>query len=291
MKTNAVKQRKKMPGVVQLDSQRGSITVMIAFLLPIMLLMLVLVVNINHMIFQKIRLQNIVDACALSAAAVQAAGLNEIADLNRDLMTESQKIERILAGGVWHNYSHARDAKNFFSNGSSGVLDWIYKYQMEANQYYAAQADNAARHVKDKNLAQAFLRARHNTSELAGFKTEKYSYFFLYYLATDTSKAPPRPTRRWRNPDNPRYAGDHDGVYYMPGKRRLPKPDFFEIPYRLEKQATTIADYDIVLPAHDFPLGNLFFGGVPALHAKAAAKPAGGYIAQGIPNYRALLVN
>lgn len=291
MKTKAVKHRKKIQNVAQLDNQNGSITVMIAFLLPVMLLMLVLVVNINHMIFQKIRLQNIVDACALSSAAVQAAGLNEIADLNRDMMAESRKIARILSGGVWHNYSQARNAKSFFSNGSSGVLDWIYRYQMEANQYYAAQADNAARHVKDKNLAQAFLRARHDTSELAAFTTERYSYFFLYYLATDTSKAPPRPTRRWRNPDNSRYAGDHDGVYYLPGKRRLPIPDSFELPYRLEKRSTTISDYNIILPAHNFPLGNLFFGGVPPLHAKATSKPAGGYITRGIPNYRALLVN
>jgi len=275
----------------RLRSQEGSITVLIAFLLPIMLLMLVLVVNINHLVFQKIRLQNIVDACALSAAVVQAAGLNEIADLNRDMMAESRKIARILADGAWHNYSQARNAKNFFSNGGSGVLDWIYKYQMEANRYYAAEADNTARQVKDKNLPRAFLRARHNTSGLARFKTRKYSYFFVYYSATDTSKAPPTPTRRWRNPDNPRYAGSHNGVYYLPAKRTLPLPDSFEVPYKLEKRSTTIADYEIMLPAHDFPLANPLFGGVPALWARATAKPAGGYISSGVPEYRALLIN
>jgi hypothetical protein len=273
-----------------LNNQRGSITVLIAFLMPIMLLMLALVVNINHMMIQKIRLQNVVDACALSAAAVQAAGLNEIADLNRDMMAESRKINRILSGGIWHNYGHARNAKNFFSNGSNGVLDWIYKYQMEANQFYSAQADIAAKQVKVKNLPQAFLRTRHNATGLAGFRTDKHPYFFIYYSAIETSKAPPTPTRRWRDPDNPRYAGTHNGIYYLPGKRKQPLFDTFEVPYRLEKRSTTVADYDIILPAHNFPLANALFGGVPALRAQATAKPAGGYISRCVPQYRALLV-
>jgi hypothetical protein len=275
----------------RLHNQNGSITVLIALLLPVMLLMLMLVVNINHLVFQKIRLQNVVDACALSAAAVQAAGLNEIADLNRDMMAESRKILRILSGGTWHSYGQARNAKNFFSNGSSGVIDWIYKYQMEANQYYAIQADGIAHQVKNKNLPGAFLNTRHNTNRLAGFRTSKYPYFFMYYSAPDPSKAPPIPTRRWRKPDNPRYAGGHNGVYYMLGKRTAPLPASFTVPYRLEKRSTTIADYDIILPPHDFPLANALFRGVPALRARATAKPAGGYISSGVPRYRPLLVN
>lgn len=276
---------------VRLRNQDGSITVLIAFLLPIMILMLALVVNINHLVFQKIRLQNVVDACALSAAAVQAAGLNEIADLNRDMMTESRKIRRILAGGVWHSYSQARNAKNFFSNGSSGVIDWIYKYQREANQYYASQAHRVAIRVKDNNLPRAFLYPRHDTSRLAEFRTKKDTCFFIYYSAPDPSDAPPTPTRRWRKPDNPKYAGSHNGVYYLPGKRTLPLPDFFEVPYKLQKRSTTLADYEIMLPTHDFPLANALFHGVPALHARASAKPAGGYISNGDPKYRALLIN
>ncbi len=276
----------------RLHNQNGSITVLIALLLPILLLMLMLVVNINHLIFQKIRLQNVVDACALSAAAVQAAGLNEIADLNRDMMAESRKILRILSSGIWHSFGQARKAKNFFSNDRTGVIDAIYRYQMEANGYYANQADRVAHQVKKKNLPQAFLSARHNTSRLAGFKPlKKYPYFFRFFSAPDTSKAPPFPTRRWRNPDNPKYAGSHNGVYYMLGKRTLPLFASFMVPYRLEKRSTAIADYDILLPAHDFPLANTLFGGVPALRAKATAKPAGGYISSGVPRYRPLLVN
>lgn len=276
---------------VRLRNQNGSITVLIALLLPIMLLMLVMIVNINHLVFQKIRLQNIVDACALSAAVVQAAGLNEIADLNRDMMAESRKIQRILAGGIWHSYSHARNAKNFFYKKSGGVIDWIYKYQMEANQQFASRADAVARQVKNKNLPRAVLNKGYDTSQLAVLKPDKNTYFFRYYLMPDTSKAPPLPTRRWRNPDNPKYTGSHNGVYYFLGKRTLPFFDFFMIPYRLQKRSTTIAKYDIMLPAHDFPLANALFRGVPALRARATAKPAGGYISSGVPKYRALLVN
>ncbi|MEZ4568676.1 MAG: pilus assembly protein TadG-related protein, partial [Desulfobacterales bacterium] len=113
---------------------------MVAFLLPVMLLMLMMIVNINQLVFTKIKLQNTVDACALSAAAVQAAGLNEIADLTGEMAYESAKAQWFLSSGTWHNFSFAVSARNFFYNSKSGVLDHIRRYQKEANAYFAAKA-------------------------------------------------------------------------------------------------------------------------------------------------------
>ena len=57
-----------------IGNQKGSIIVMIAFLLPVMLLMLAMIVNISQLVFTKIKLQNTVDACALVAADVDRRG-------------------------------------------------------------------------------------------------------------------------------------------------------------------------------------------------------------------------
>ena len=51
------------------EGERGSVTVFVALMLPILALMIFLVVNIGQLVFEKIRLQNTADACALSAAA------------------------------------------------------------------------------------------------------------------------------------------------------------------------------------------------------------------------------
>ncbi len=153
---------------------QGSITVMIAFLLPIMLLMVMLIVNINHLVFTKIKLQNTVDACALSAAAVQAAGLNEIADLNFEMNLEFEKMSLILGSDVWHNFMHAQDARDFFynyGNNPRGVIDWIMHYQSRANINYAKWAEDVSEDVRKINFPETRLVARHNSSKLTELKS------------------------------------------------------------------------------------------------------------------------
>lgn len=271
------------------SGERGSITVTIAFLLPIMVLMIALIVNINHLIFTKIRLQNTVDACALSAAAVQAAGLNEIADLNIEMTREYKRISGILRSGTWYNYNHARNARDFFYNGASGVIDWIYRYQKQFNNYYASQAEIVAQQVKDLNFSESMLTPNHNTGRLTEFIKHKKSAAFAFYTAS-FSLGSPVPTLRWYHPDDPRYAGSHDGRYWMPAKRKVRVKGSFKIPERIEKIAPTYVYYQLTLPAKNYILASSIFGSVPVLKARAAAKPAGGHVYDLRPNYEAVLI-
>lgn len=268
--------------------EKGSIAVLIAFLLPVMLLMLVLIVNINHLVFTKLRLQNTVDACALTAAAVQAAGLNEIADLNQEMAKENKKIRKFLAGGTWYDYRQANNARKFFYNGKTGVIDWIQKYQKNANTYFAEQSEAAAQQVKEWNFPQTRLRAKHDKKRLTHLKSHTREASFFYYTVTPP-KGSPVSTRNWMDPDDPQFEGDHDGVLDLPMLRTVPLPGEFNLLEKMEKTAPTYADYEITLPRHPFVLGDAIFKDVPVLTARASARPAGGDIYRGKPEYKAVL--
>jgi hypothetical protein len=264
---------------------------MVALVLPILMLALVMIININQVFFAKMKLQATVDACALSAAAVQAAGLNEIADLNFDMALESDKIMGILLSGTWYDSQAATQAKDFFHNGASGVLDYILSYQMQANEDFALKSDLIAQRVKQDNMPECDLIPRHSLDSLATFTLRFKGYFYWYYTVDDTLPlTPPVPTRLWIPPDDPRYTGHHDGSFTVPAKRTLPVMGSAQVPYEILKQSVTQADYEIILPSHDFLYGSDIFGSIPELRARARAKPAGGYIKGGIPTYEALLV-
>ena len=270
------------------QDEKGSITVLIAFLLPVMLLMLMMIVNINHLVFTKIRLQNTVDACALSAAAVQAAGLNEIADLNREMGKENKKILKILSGGTWYDYRQADNARKFFYNGSTGVIDWIQKYQKNSNTDFAIQSETAAQQVRKWNFPQTILTAKHDKTQLTRLKGHDQNAMFVYYTVTPP-KGSPVPTLHWFDPDDPKYEGDHDGTLTLPMLRTVPLPGKFRILEKMEKTAPTYVDYEIMLPSHGFILAESIFKNVPVLTAKAKARPAGGDIYLGKPEYKAVL--
>jgi hypothetical protein len=271
-------------------SQQGSITVMIAFLLPVMLLMVALIVDINQLIFTKIKLQNTVDACALSAAAVQAAGLNEIADLNNEMVKEYNTLSRILKSGTWRDRGQAMKACDFFYNGGSGVIDYIRRYQKQSNADYARQADTVARYVKDRNFPRSSLRVKKSgplTTLNEVVKTQRFTY---YTMPSDPEKSPPVPTLRWRKPGTPKFADYRDGQYSLPDYRTLPVPGIFVMPERVTKTSPTYVDYELSLPADNFLLADQIFGGFPPLKARAAAKPAGGHVNKGNPGYTAVLI-
>lgn len=271
------------------SSQQGSVTVMIALLVPVMLLMVALIVDINQLIFTKIKLQNTVDACALSAAAVQAAGLNEIADLNNEMVREYNTLSGMLQSGTWWNRGQAMRACRFFSNGGSGVIDYIRRYQDQSNIDYAIQADQAARYVKEQNFPESRLIVKKSgplTSLREIVKTMRFTY---YSMPSDPEKSPPVSTLRWRRPGTPRYADDRDGLLNIPDYRTMPLPGRFTMPERVAKTSPTYVDYELFLPAGDFLLAGQIFGGFPALRARAAAKPGGGHVYKCSPNYTAVL--
>jgi hypothetical protein len=91
------------------------------------------------------------------------------------------------------------------------------------------------------------------------------------------------------DPDEPKFEGDHDGVLDLPMLRTVPLPDKFKILEKMEKTSPTYADYEITLPRHPFILGDAIFKDVPVLRARASARPAGGDIYRGKPEYKAVL--
>ena len=279
-----------------LGNQKGSITIMVGFLMPVMLLMIMMIVNINHLVFTKIKLQNTVDACALSAAAVQAAGLNEIADLNRELVSENKNIRGYLRSGTWYKRSYAKEALDFFYNKRTGVIDYIRKYQNNTNSEFAKKAEIVAEDVRYRNLpASIFIRHTypHNTRQLTTLREQKNTIRYRYYTRS-FSKGTPRRTVIWRKPDNhPDRADrrDHDGRHWVwrkrTGKRLSP---LIRIPEKVVKTSPTYVYYELWLPPRPFPVGSAIFGDMPHnLRARAAARPGGGHISHGIPEYEAVL--
>ncbi len=273
-------------------SQQGSITVVIAFLLPVMLLMVALIVNINQLVFSKIKLQNTVDACALSAAAVQAAGLNEIADLNHEMAKEHSTASRLLRRGAWRSYAQARKACNFFYNKyGTGVINYIRSYQDRTNRRYAKLADQVARHVKKLNFPQSNLIAKRTTNALTTLRPAKKTIRFRYYAAyCDPEKCRLKKVLLWRDPGRRDFKDRRNGIVRSVSYRTWLRRRSFSPPERVRKSTRTYVDYEISLTPGRFLLADKIFGGVPHLKARAAAKPAGGHVYEKHPDYTAVLI-
>lgn len=269
-------------------SEKGSITVLLALLIPVMLLMVMLIADIGQLVFEKIRLQNTVDACALGAATVQSVGLNEIADLNRDLVLEHRKLKGILEQGIWYSESQGKRALHFFYNGSAGVLDYIHRYQKQANAIYAHLAYDIAEKVKDDNLPYSVLTWQNPHDHLTTYKKHYKARSFLYYNVT--CDCPFTPVLTWFNPDDPRFIGEHDGSRLIPWRRQIIRRSISHVLERTEKTNLTYAHLTLYQHPKGLILASSIFGYMPELTASACAKPAGGHIYNGEPYYRPVMI-
>ena len=278
-------------------SEKGSITVLVALLIPIMFLMVMLVADIGQLVFEKIRLQNTVDACALAAATVQSVGLNEIADLNNDLAQEHKKLKAILdsKGGRWYSRGEAEKARDFFYNGKDGVLDHIYRYQKTANTTYAVLADKIVQEVKDDNLPGSELKWENEHNFLTTYEEHYKTVSFKYY---DKMCSPSplsliycsqKPVVMWSDPDDPRFIGYHDGRQYRLRRRKTIRNSSYDVMEILMKTNITYAHIKLTQRSKNFALGSSLFGRVPKLTASAEAKPVGGNIYGGKPYYRPVM--
>ncbi len=127
---------------------RGSATLFVMVAIPIMFTLIILVINIGQLIFDRIRLQTTVDACTLAAAARQSTGLNEIAGLNRSAQLEYRNAMANLRGLPWFDSNHGRRAYQFHKK----VLDTIEQFRKDANRYFAASAHQYAQSVKNHTM-------------------------------------------------------------------------------------------------------------------------------------------
>lgn len=81
--------------------QRGQTTIFLALSMMVLVLFLAFMVNVGQMVHDRILTQVVADACALSAANVQAVGLNEVADLNWECQTLLDELQNALKLQFW----------------------------------------------------------------------------------------------------------------------------------------------------------------------------------------------
>lgn len=102
--------------------QRGQTTIFVALSAMVLVCFLAFMVNLGQLVHDRILTQNVADMVALSAANVQAAGLNEIADLNMEYYALERDLKRWLrAAGLWVNAGAAQSLVNYFTNFMSVV--------------------------------------------------------------------------------------------------------------------------------------------------------------------------
>ncbi len=280
--------------------EQGSITVLAVFLLPIMLLLTLLLANVGQAIFEKVRLQNTVDAATLAAATVQSAGLNEIADLNFEMDLEYIKFIQILTTApFWDSYGDGNGCVSFFKK----VFKALRTYQDRANTYYARMALYIAQSVSRENLPSATLRSVNpKDSKLMEFtRADSRNWFFLYRICSccpcglhcQCECCPYLPVAKWISglAGLSQYRGPHDGRLRIVNRGIL-LPAFGSVKTKRGKKSspTTYSAFKITQPAKDFIFAAGVFGKMESLTAYAAAKPAGGNVKDGVPDYKPVMV-
>lgn len=305
-------------GIALLQNNRGSSTLYVVFVLPVMITMVILVIDIGQLIFERIRLQTTVDSCVLAAAAQQSLGLNEIADLNWSADQEYKKAKSILAGWPWYNSSHANRAFQFHKK----VLDSIDSYQRSANFTFAKRAEIYAQRVKNQNLPNATLFSIApsivQSSLMQQDRREIKTVTYRYYATSCTGKDcyPVAPTKMYRWPDDPRRIGAHITFWPNFTTRRMPVSVTRELKVRWRKRTPpmTYVAYGLTQTPKSFLLGNRLFDlsrttllpvipdsyrryingmrksiSMPRMTAYAAAKPFNGNVFSCKPQYQPMI--
>lgn len=297
------------------ENERGASTIFVVIMMAVFFVFTVLIIDVGQLIFEKIRLQTTVDLCALSAASVQAAGLNEIADLNYDAKLEYRRAKSDLGGGRWHSYGQARSAFTFHNR----VLENIDTYRNRANVVFAAKAHQIAERVKRMNLPGSSLyNVAPQPSRLISRtqivrKPVRYSYYLSYCPPDKCSPKSVKffrtylnPSRYWLGHSYNRYYIHRKGVSYG---SRVVKERWIKA-----TSDQTYAAYGLRQEVKPFILGDLLFDlrnlklpdgtpqkykniidkyrtrvRMPVLTAYAGAKPNGGDIYDGNAEYRPIL--
>jgi len=252
---------------------------------------LAFMVDVGQVIHDRILTQNVADMVAMSAANVQAAGYNELADLNWEY-EELQKdlVNKWLPGYIYADQSQIRNLIRYFK-------DWmaiVKRLMMEVNSLFPKYAERAAYKTLDyyngmyggfsidlfRQIPGGTLCALHHTPpvQLRG-----------RYVAP--AKAPPIPTQiavKWRDyPIRPTMTA---GVI-------VPYLDILDQPYMQKLQRYPIYPTHVVVVVSRKPrrvFVNLPEQGynveIPRIQAWSAAMPTGGMVKGGQTSYFARFI-
>jgi len=280
----------------QAAHQSGAGMIYMAFFIQIAAIFVILLGDMSQLVFEKIKLQQTVDEAALSAANIQAIGLNEIADLNRAAVLEHATARQSLSVTPPWYFKFYPEAVSRYHDV---VLRTIDVYRRDANFRFARLAHDYAKDVVQKNLPGTSARLSRvggaSNTRLTDFRAVKESPIVYNYYASFCSSyggpcttasiwLGPRPGTRvtreaYFNRRNvttvPAYATAPTVGFYNPNVRWVKSP-----------QRTTYAAYKLETPQKRFAVGNTFLKSFfPKMTVYAAAKPTGGNIYQMSPTY------
>lgn len=121
--------------------EHGQTSVLFALAFMVFICFLAFMVDIGQMIHDRILTQNVADMVALSAANAQAAGYNELADLNWEYEElQNDLVDVWLPGFIYANKSQIENLIQYFK-------DWmaiVKSLMMEANSIFPQYAEMAA---------------------------------------------------------------------------------------------------------------------------------------------------
>jgi hypothetical protein len=286
--------------------ENGSVTVFVALLLPVLAVMIFLVLNIGQLVFEKIRLQNTADACALSAAAVQAAGLNEIAEVNfwsKDYVrTIAKAVMELSMATPWLDQSTANSAVSYYK----GVFKALRDYQDKANTYYAEQALSIAKKVKKANLDEQGVTgitiesinpksSFKKSGKLLEYKTSKETVNYMYIASPSVPPiCPVVAALSWSDSlaGDKKHIGAHMGATPTATCGLAPVSGSSQFDYKISKKSSpmTYSAFKLTQESKEFILAGSVFGRMKKMTAYAGAMPTGGNVGDGKPAYKAVLV-
>lgn len=279
-----------LKGPTQIDCEKGSITVLVALLIPVMLIMVMLIANIGQLVFEKIRLQNVADVSLIAGLTVQSAGLNEIADLNNELKLEYEKLKGILKSHTWYSRSQGKKAIAFYER----VFDYIHRYQDDANIKFAKWAIAITEKVilsnsnkPDNRTWRYDIGAPSKLTKLS--EPEKRSVSFRYVIpCSGLYCPPPMPFLCWNDyfAEPAEYEARHDGRYFRLRRIKYLIRYSKKVNVRRSKlDPSTVLSVKIEQFRTDFILGSTFFGKMPLLQVYAKGGPNKGHIYNCNPTY------
>lgn len=129
------------------QNRRGQTTVLFALTIMIFICFLAFMVNVAQLVHSRILTQAVADMVALSAANVQAAGMNEIADLNREHRSMQRELRTWMNGTMF--FSDRREVDRLFDYFKD-LMAFVIDYKQNVNKYFPEYASKAAEKTLDR---------------------------------------------------------------------------------------------------------------------------------------------
>lgn len=288
----------------------GQTSVFFALAAMVFICFLAFMVNLGQVLHDRMLIQTTADLVAFSGANTQAAGLNEIADLNLEVQQLADDLQMDLLWGarIWASQADALMCIQYYES-------WIqhtHRLQDRASRSFATGASDVAKQVfqwfngqygggggkPDKQglagraafAMQEFMASPVPTSNFGQFTYDKLT---VSYLFIQPVFPPPPPTLAWvwmGGSGYPRGMGRHfmmstmvsgiivGGSYTLDTLAN--KDEDQSVYYRVRMSRPEVKPY-VNMPDYGFDVR------IPALEAFALVQPTGGHIHDLTPRYKA----